>query len=173
MAKKKLDNLTKVKLMFLAEYGIFVLVFAVLGILFLLDVIKVAEWKRYVFTYVTLAGGAWILIDFIWTLASPKRRAKNCLLDKILVLPVSFVLLGFDIYAITQGCAETLPYRWFIGADLCYIALVYAFEMAYHWFKPIPQVLEAVEEMDAQEKEEAEKITRVPIETPSEEEKKD
>ena len=169
MAKKKLDNLTKTKIMFAVEYAIFVVVFAVLGTLFLTDVIKVAEWKRYLFTYVTLAGGAWIIVDFFWTLLSPKRRAKNCLLDKALLLPVGPVLLTFDIYAITQGCAETLPYRWVIGADLCYIAVVFAFETIYHWYKPLPQLFEAVAEMDAADAEEAAKVTR--IEMPKEETK--
>ena len=143
MEKKKLEPLTKVKIMLAVEYAIFVVVFAVLGVLFLTEVIKVAEWKRYLFTYVTLAGTTWILVDFFWTLFSPKRRQKQCLLDKIMMAPVGFVLLPFDIYAITQGCAETLPYRFFIGGNLCYFAAVYAFLAIYHWFHPIPAVIEA------------------------------
>ena len=143
MKKKTLDPLTKVKRLLTIEYAIFVAVFAVLGVLFLTEVINVAEWKRYVFTYVTLAGATWIIVDFIWTFASPKRRAKNSLLDKCLILPVGLVLLVYDIYAITQGCAETLPYRFFIGGNFCYIAAVYAFEAVYHWFHPIPAVIEA------------------------------
>ncbi len=153
MEKKKLDPITKVKLILSIEYLIFVLVFLVLGILFLLDVIKVADWKRYAFTYVTLAGGVWITVDFFWTTFSAKRRAKNCLLDKILMLPVGLALVGFDIYAITQGCAETLPYRYVIGIDLCVIAAIFLFETIYHWFKPIPAVIEAA--LEDEKKEEA------------------
>lgn len=157
MEKKKLDDLTKIKIMLTVEYAVFVVVFAVLGVLFLLDIIHVAEWKRYAFTYVTLAGAIWIITDFIWTLASKNRRAKNCLLDKILVLPVGLVLLAFDIYAITQGCAETLPYRYFIGGNLCFLALVYCFEAIYHWYKPIPAVIEAALEGKKEEEAEAAK----------------
>lgn len=153
MEKKKLDPVTKVKLILSIEYIIFVLLFLVLGILFLLEVIKVADWKRYAFTYVTLAAGIWLTVDFFWTTFSPKRRAKNCLLDKILMLPLGLALIGFDIYAITQGCAETLPYRYVIGIDFCVIAAIFAFETIYHWFKPIPAVIEAA--LEDEKKEEA------------------
>ena len=143
MEKKKLDPVTKVKLLLAVEYGIFVIVFAVLGILFLTGIIGVADWKRYAFTYVTLAGGAWLVADFVWCLASPKRRAKNSMVDKSLLLPVGLFLIGFDIYAIVNGCAETLPYRYVIGIDFCVLAAIYAFETVYHWFRPIPGVIEA------------------------------
>ena len=153
MEKKKLDPVTKVKLILAIEYAIFVILFLTLGLLFLLDVIKVADWKRYAFTYVTLAGGAWIVADFFWTTFSPRRRAKNCLLDKALMFPVGLALVVFDIYAITQGCAETLPYRFVIGINFCVIAAIYLFETIYHWFKPIPAVIEAALE-DQKEKNE-------------------
>ena len=170
MEKKKLDDLTKIKIMLTVEYGVFVAIFAVLGALFLADIIKVAEWKRYAFTYVTLAGAVWIITDFIWTTFSKKRREKNCYLDKILVLPVGLVLICFDIYAITQGCAETLPYRYFIGGNLSFLALVYAFEAIYHWFKPIPAVIEAALEAK-RERDEAE--LGVSPEEPAKEEPKE
>ena len=152
MEKKKLDPVTKVKLILSIEYIIFILLFLVLGILFLLEVIKVADWKRYAFTYVTLAAGIWLTVDFFWTTFSPKRRAKNCLLDKALMLPLGLALIGFDIYAITQGCAETLPYRYVIGIDFCVLAAIFTFETIYHWFKPIPAVIQAALEDEKKEK---------------------
>lgn len=167
MEKKKMDDLTKVKLILTIEYLIFVAVFAVLGILFLTDVIHVAEWKRYAFTYVTLAGALWIITDFTWTTVSKTRRAKNCYLDKILILPVGLVLLGFDIYAITQGCAETLPYRYFIGGNLSFVAAVYLFEAIYHWYKPIPAVIEAA--LADQKEREAKALGIDPVEETKEE----
>ena len=143
MAKQPMEPLKKVKIMLLVEYLLFSAIFLVLGVLFLTDVIKVAEWKRYVFTYVTLVGGLWIVTDFFWCIFSPKRRAKNSMVDKWILMPVGFVLIGFDIYAITQGCADTLPYRWFIGADLTYLGAAYLFQSIYHWYRPIPAVIEA------------------------------
>lgn len=172
MEKKKLDPLTKVKLLLAVEYLIFVLLFTVLGILFLLEVIKVADWKRYAFTYVTLAGGLWIVTDFFWTAFSAKRRAKNCLLDKILMAPIGLGLVIYDIYAITQGCAETLPYRYVIGINFCVIAGVYLFETIYHWYKPIPAVIEAaLEEEKAKREEDAPKA--IGDSEPNDDEKKE
>ena len=156
--------------MLTVEYAIFVALFATLGILFLLEVIRVAEWKRYVFTYVTLAGAIWIITDFFLTTFSKARRAKSCLLDKILMLPVGLVLLGFDVYAITQGCAETLPYRYFIGGNFCYIAAVYLFETIYHWFKPIPMVIEAA--LEDQKRKNQEEMAPLSVEPPEEKEEK-
>ena len=170
MEKKKLDDLTKIKIMLLVEYLIFVAVFAVLGTLFLTGVIQVAEWKRYVFTYVTLAGGVWIITDFFWTTFSRIRRAKNCLLDKILLLPVGLALVSYDIYAITQGCAETLPYRYVIGINLLIIAVIYLFQAIFHWFKPIPAVIEAA--LEARKQEEQAPVSISPeADAPKEEEK--
>ena len=163
MEKKKLPPLLKVKLMLTVEMGIFVLLFATLGVLFLAEIIRVQDWKRYAFTYVTLAGGVIILGDFIWCLASPKRRAKNSMLDKILVLPVGLALIGFDIYAITQNCSADLPYRYVIGANLCVIAAIYAFQAIFHWYRPTPAAMDAVREIEAeQEAAKAEPLSIVP-----------
>ena len=168
METKQKDPVKKIKIMLTVEYLIFVAVFAVLGILFLVGVIKVAEWKRYAFTYVTLGGGIWICVDFFWTTFSPARRAKNCLLDKILMFPVGIALLAWDVYAIVMGCAETLPYAYVIGADFCYIAAVYLFQAIYHWFRPIPALIEAALE-DEKKKEEAPEVIEQPKEEAIEE----
>jgi len=157
MEKKRLKPITKIKLMLLIEYLVFVVIFAVIGVLFLTDVIKVAEWKRYAFTYITLAGGVWIIVDFFWTMLSPKHRINNSRIDKILLLPAGLTLVVFDIYAIAQGCAETLPYRYFIGGDLCYLSAVYLFEAIFHWFHPIQGVVDAALEAREEEQEKLKK----------------
>ena len=153
MEKQKMPIEKKLKLIYSGELAIFAVVFAVLGILFLTEVIKPADWKRYVFTYLTLAGGLWLIADFVWTLASKKRRAKHSLLDKCLVLPVAPILISFDIYCIINGCAETLPYRWFIGVDFCYLSLVYAFQAIYHYYKPTRQMQDIIADALAPEPE--------------------
>ena len=63
--KKKRDALTKSKMLYSGELGLFSILFAVLGILFLTGTISVADWKRWAFAIVTLAGGVWLIIDFI------------------------------------------------------------------------------------------------------------
>lgn len=146
MEKQKMPIEKKLKLIYCGELGLFAVVFAVLGFLFVFGVITPADWKRYVFTYLTLAGGVWLITDFVWALLSKKRRQKVSLLDKALVLPVAPILITFDIYAITQGCNESLPYRYFIGFDLLYLALVYAFQAIYHYYKPTRQMLDIIKE---------------------------
>ena len=146
MKKEKMPEEKKLKLVYSGELLLFVVVFGTLGILFLTGVIKPADWKRYLFTYVTLIGGTWLIIDIIWALASQKRRAKVCMLDKLLVVPVAPVLITFSIICIINNCNEELPYRYVIGADLSYLSLVYLFMAIYHYYKPTPQMLEILEE---------------------------
>jgi len=175
--KKPMDPLKKMKLIYLLELLIFVALFIVLGILILLKVILIADWKRLVFSYLTLIGGAWIVTDFIWTLASPKRRAKNSMFDKALVLPAALFLIGFDIYAFSQGLVHipegqetNIIFNYVLGANLLYLALVYTAEAIYHWFRPLPLLLESLEE--EQRKEEAqEAVPEEPI--PAEENKEE
>ena len=129
------------------ELLVFAIVFGVLGILFLLSVIGVSDWKRYAFTYVTLIGGLWPIADFFWTLFSKKHRAANSLVDKVLALPAPFVTIPFDIWMLIQGIpnVDVNVYRYLIGSIFCYFALVYLFECVYHYFVPIPGLLEADE----------------------------
>ena len=143
---KKVDPIKKIKLVYSGELMLFFALFLLLGVFFLTGIIKVREWKRYVFSIVTLIGGIWLLIDFFWTMFSPKRKAKNSLIDKILVFPVGIALIVFDIIAIVYRFSEDLPYRYVIGIDLCYLSAVYLFEAIYHYFKPVPLLLNAIEE---------------------------
>lgn len=173
MAEKKRDTLTKAKMVYSGELLLFTVVFLTLGILILVGVIAIKEWKRIAFSYVTLIGGAWIVADFIWTLCSKKRRAKKCLLDKCLVLPAGLALIAFDIYAFAAGLVhadETAPiFQYMIGADLCYLSIVYCFEAFYHWKYPLPEILAAVEEEKKQAELEALKAKQTAeSETPAE-----
>lgn len=153
--KKKMDTLTKAKLVYSGELMLFFAVFSVIGILILTGVIAVKEWKRIAFSYVALIGGAWLIADFFWTLLSKKRRARKPLIDKILVLPAGLTVVAFDIYAFAAGLVHadtTSPlFAYFIGGDLCYLSLVYCFESIYHWKHPLPEIVEAAKEDDEKE----------------------
>ncbi len=168
--KKKMDGLKKVKLIYSGELLLFAVVFVVIGILILVGVISIKDWKRIAFSYVTLVGGAWLIADFIWTLASPKRRARKPLIDKILVLPAALTVISFDIYAFVKGMVHsdvTSPlFAYFIGGDLCYLALVYFFEAFYHYKHPLPELVEAAmeEEKEKETKEENAETKEVPSE---------
>lgn len=164
MNTEKEKLLKKVKLVYSLELAIFFAIFAVLGTLFLTQVISVADWKRIAFSYVTLIGGTWLIIDFIWMLASKKRRAKNSFFDKIIVLPAAITVICFDIYAFANGLVhipegvETSPlFRYFIGIDILYLAFCYLAQIIYHWFRPLPSLIIAVEDALKEEEEEAKK----------------
>lgn len=138
----------KTILIYCGELAIFSVVFFTIGLLILLEVIGIKDWKRYVFTYLTLIGGIWPIADFIWMLASPKHRSHNSMVDKCLLLPVPLALIPFDIWVLTQGInnVEDVVFRFGISIPLMYISIVYLFECVYHYFKPIPMLLEEDEE---------------------------
>ena len=177
MSKKKpLDELTKAKLIYSVELGIFAVLFLVLSLLFFLRVIPISDWKRWVFTIGTLAGGVWIFTDLIWTIVSKKRRAKNALIDKIMVAPLSACLITFDIICLVNAWETNSSgdewYRIAIGTALAYGAAVYAFQAIYHWFFPVPMVLETSKEMEKAKLEEEAEAQKAQEEAPSPEEEK-
>lgn len=169
MEKKKLDDFSKFKLVYCIEIGVFAIIFAVLGILFLTKVIAIRDWKYWVFPILTLLGGIWLIIDIIWLLKSPFRQKKNSILDKILPLPAAVPVIGFDIYFLINN-ANCIGLDWYeslfrtlIGIVLCYYSAIYLFQSIFHWFKPAKQITFAYEdamrqvaEAEAKERAEAE-----------------
>lgn len=143
----------KVKLIYCGELLVIAIVFFVIGLLELLYVIKIGDRFKMIFKFVTLAGAAWMIADFLWAFFSPKRRKKSCLLDKILLLPLAGYLIAYDIIAI----AFMRPYAYYqigIPVALFYIACVYIFESIYHYYHPIPMMIEAIEEEKRQNEKE-------------------
>ena len=159
----------KNKLIYSGELILFAIVFLVIGLLELLKVITLSERFQLIFKIITLVGASWIIADFIWTLCSKKRRENYGLLDKIMILPLAIYLYAYDI----AGFVVARPYEYYqIGVPIAffYIACSYMFQGIYHYYKPIPLILQAIEE---EKKAKEEKETEV-VETPQvEEEKKD
>ena len=150
-------EIRKIKLIYSGELIVIAIVFLTLGILEMLHVMTLYDRFQLIFKIITLVGVAWIIFDFFWTLLSEKKRKKNSLLDKILLLPVAIYLLAFDIY----GFISPRPYEYYqIGVPLAfyYIACVYLFEGFYHYYHPIPMVQEMIEE--AIKSKEAEKMVK-------------
>lgn len=135
-------------LIYSGELALFSIIFLVIGLLIILEVIGVKDWKKYVFTYLTMIGGLWPIIDFIWCLVSKKHRSHNSMVDKCLLLPVPLSLIPLDIWILIQGIDNVEPniFRFGISIPLMYIALVYLIEAVYHYFVPIPLLLEEDEE---------------------------
>ncbi len=138
----------KAVLIYSGELALFSIVFIVIGLLLILGVIQVSGWKKYAFTYVTMIGGIWPIVDFIWMLVSEKHRARNSFIDKCLIIPVPCCLIPLDIWILINGIdnVEDAVFRFGISIPLIYFALVYAFQAIYHYFKPIPLLLEEDED---------------------------
>ena len=143
MKKKKLDMLTKAKLIYSGELMIFAIVFLVFAILRITGVMAGNATRSAIFNWVTIFGGSWLIIDCLWALFSKKRRPKVALIDKLLHAPAGIYLVSFDIYCfVTHPEATSDVYRYGVPVVLFYLCSCYIFESIYHFFKPIPGLLE-------------------------------
>lgn len=158
--KKKLDDLTKTKLLIQGEYILIALIFLVIGILKLVGIIdsNSTSTKAHIFNFITIAGGVWIIVDFVWVLLSKKRKAKNDILDKCLNLPIGIFLIVYDVICFVNWNTPNNELNR-IGVSIVFFLVFasYGFQGVYHWFKPSKQVLQAVEEMKKAEEEEKQK----------------
>lgn len=163
--KKKLDALTKAKLIYSGELIIIAIVFLVVAILKFTNVIPYNATRHLVLNWITLFGGTWVIVDFVWALLSKKRRPRISLLDKALHLPAGIYLVTFDLFCIITRPDNPMVYRCGFPIAISYLCLCYIFEGIYHFYHPIPGILEAVVEVDDEE----EKIEDTPEETLKEE----
>ena len=135
----------RIKMIYSGELLVFAVVFIVLGILELLAVIKLSERFQLIFKIITLVGATWLIADFVWVMVSPRRKAKNSVMDKAMMLPLAVYLYTFDIigFVLQPGYGY---YQVGVPAAFIYISCVYAFQGIYHYYHPIPTVLEMIEE---------------------------
>ncbi len=146
----------KNKLIYSGELLLIAVVFIVIGILELLKVIVLSDRFQLIFKIVTLVGATWLTFDFFWTLLSKKRKANYPILDKAMMLPLAVYLYVFDIV----GFVIPRPYEYYqIGVPIAffYIACAYSFQGIYHYYNPIPILVQAIEE-EQKAKEEKEKV---------------
>ena len=150
-------QIKKVKLIYSGELLLFSVVFLTLGILELLAVIKLSDNFQLIFKIITLVGATFIVADFIWLMLSPKRKKKNSIMDKAMLLPIAIYLYVFDIY----GFIVSPGYGYYqIGVPIVfiYLACVYTFQAIYHYYKPVPSVIEMIEEAKAEKDSEQEVV---------------
>ena len=143
---KKLDPHKKMKLIYSGELLLFTVLFLVFGILRITQIMPYRETRRIVFNWITVFGAWWGIIDIVWALASKKRRARVCLLDKFLLLPLSIFILTFDFICFFGEKRGDMFYILCIGIAFLYIAAIYLFQAIYHYFYPIPGLLDDDEE---------------------------
>lgn len=162
--KKPLDSLTKTKLIIQGEYLVISIVFLVLAILRLTGIYGVNEIRAHIFNIITLCGGIWAVVDFIWSSVSKKRRAKVTYLDKVLAFPLGIYLIIYNLISLILWNNVNQWYQYGISVVFIYAFLIFFFEAVYHWFYPTKAVLKVVEEEEKEKQEELRK---------SQEEKKD
>lgn len=144
MNEEQLKEIKKVKLIYTIELAIICVVFLTIAILELTGALTISERHHIIFNFVTLAGGTWLIVDFIWTLKSKKRREKNSMLDKALALPLGIYLITFDIICLVNWNA--LPYEAYLygmTSAFFYIVLIYGFEAIYHYKHPLVSLVQA------------------------------
>ena len=143
---KKLDPHKKIKLIYSGELMLFAILFLVFGILRITQIMPYRETRRIVFNWITIFGAWWGIIDIVWALASKKRKARVCLLDKFLLLPLSIFIITFDLISFIAKPTNDLFYILSIGCAFLYISVIYLFQAIYHYYKPIPGLFDDLEE---------------------------
>ena len=143
---KKISQETKIKLIYSGELLLFSIVFLVFSILKFTNVMKYNETRRIVFNWITLFGGAWGITDFIWAISSKKRKQRVSLLDKFLTLPLSLFIITFDLISLIAKPAYDSFYIIMIGIAFAYVSGIYLFQAIYHFYRPIPGLLDDEED---------------------------
>ena len=159
--KKPLDDLTKAKLIYSGELILFAIVAAVLATLTLTGVIGMSDTKVTWFTWITLVGGTLLIGNTIWFFASKKKRAKGSWLDTLLLLPVPFAMIPIDIIHLVNQAIPNEDYKFIISSALFYVTAIYTIEGIYHWFNPLPVLVEAAKEDEEEKKKEEKKPTDI------------
>lgn len=144
--KKKMDLMTKAKLIYSGELAVFALVFLVLAILEFTQVIKISERHHTIFNWVTIFGGSWLIADFVWALLDKKRQKRIAMIDKIIHMPLGFYLISFDLFCLITKPSNQLVYQYGIPCALSYLFVCYTFEAIFHFKYPIPGLLEIEKE---------------------------
>ncbi len=155
--KKKLDNITKAKLVYSLELGAFSLLFLVIAILKYFDVITFSDrYRERIFPIVTLLGGTWFIIDLVWAIVSSKHREKSAIIDKILVAPGSLSTIIFDVYLLINGPlnVDYVIFKTYSATLFIYISIIYAFQAIYHFKHPLPYLVNEIKKAEEEEEKE-------------------
>lgn len=145
--KKKMDELTKYKLVYSVELAVFAVAFMIIGLLQITHVIILHPFFIQLFNWVTMFGSIWVIFDLCWTLRSEKRRKKVSLFDKVTLGIFAIYVFIIDIIMFTNYLK--LPRFWYqtlIGDAVFYIGIIYIMQAYWHYRYPVPSIVEAVEQ---------------------------
>ncbi len=139
---KKLSDETKAKLIYSGELFLFAILFAVFGVLKLTNKMGYNPTRVLIFNWITVFGALWGIADFIWAISSKKRQKRISLIDKILILPLAIFIEIYDLISLITKPENKNFYSLMLGCAFMYVAAVYLFESIYHFYNPIPGLLE-------------------------------
>ena len=148
---KKLDKETKFKLIYSGELALFAILFLVFAILKFTKVMGYNPNRTIVFNWITIFGGTWGIIDFVWAVCSKKRQQRVSMLDKVSLLPLSLFIITYDLICFIVKPENPDFYIYMIGGAFAYVAVIYSFQAVYHFYHPIPGLLEYDEEEQTEE----------------------
>ena len=143
---KKLDKETKFKLVYSGELLFFAVLFLAFSILKFTKVMGYNPSRILVFNWITIFGGAWGIADFIWAVCSKKRQQRISMIDKVTVLPLSLFIITYDLICFIAKPDNSNFYIYMIGGAFAYISVIYIFQAIYHFYHPIPGLLDDDEE---------------------------
>ena len=146
--KQKMDPMKKVKLIYSGELLFFALIFITISILKFVGVIAYNSTRSAIFNWITIFGGSWLIADLIWALFDKKRQKRIALIDKFIHAPAGAYLIAFDLYCLISQTKDPNVFRYGVAAVLAYLGLCYTFEAIYHYYFPIPGLLDVVVEED-------------------------
>ena len=147
MAKAKMSEDKKIRLIYSIEIIVFAIIFTTIGVLKVVHVLPYKEIMRIIFNWVTVFGSLWPIADFIWLMCSKRRRKKNSILDKALLLPLAIYIFTYDLISLIGPKQSDNFYIYMVSGALFYVGVIYIFEGIYHYFRPIPSIINAIEEV--------------------------
>lgn len=141
MKKRRITEEMKMKLIYSGELLIFSIIFIVLGILEGFKVINLFTRIPELFYWLTLLGGIYLVFDWIRVIASKKYREKSSMIDKFIGLPLGLTLLAYDLAHLIFK-VDLFDLRIMLTVGFIYNGLNYLFQGIYHYFIPIPGLVE-------------------------------
>ena len=154
---KKLNKETKIKLIYSGELMLFAILFLLVGILKITNVMKYNATRTLVFNIITLVGAAWGFTDFFWAISSKKRQQRISLIDKILILPLTIFIVTYDLICLIAKPSNEKFYLYMLGFAFVYVAIIYCFQAVYHFYRPIPGLLDDEDEEEEKDQNSQEK----------------
>ena len=168
----KEQMLKKYKRIFSIEYLVIATILLVIGFLKIFGILGYNPERVLVYNIITLIGVAYIIFDLVFNLASKKRRAKMCVIDKVFPCLLAIYLIAFDILVLAKIKDDELFIQYSIGAVLLYAGCFSTFLGIYHYFKPSQQIYDVVDEIYEAKLKELEEESKKE-ETSNQEENKD